>query len=105
MKRRHRRQMPKNQLVTKDGKGPDLVPGIIRGLKNIVVGQHEKQTFRISSRSSRKPSAMDAIQNFLNLSFINCSCAMASFSPLLVSGENVGIFVGGGEGEGETRRG
>lgn len=49
------------------------------------------------------PSAIDAIQNFLNFSFIACSCT----SLLWVSEglKKSGSRAGGGEGEGEKRVG
>ena len=56
-------------------------------------------TFRICSRSSLKPSATDAIQNFLNLSRIPCVFVASSS----VEGRNDGSVAGGGEGEGEAR--
>jgi hypothetical protein len=57
-------------------------------------------TLRISSRSSLKPSATDAIQNFLNLSFNICSfCASFSTEPL--EGMNDGIVTVGGGGDGD----
>lgn len=53
-------------------------------------------SFRISSKSSRKPSATEAIQNFLNLAFNSCSLAGA----VPEAGMKEGIAVGGGDGEG-----
>jgi len=50
---------------------------------------------------------MDAIQNFLNLSFMICSCAIGSLSPASTEGKKLGSSAGRGEGEreGEVRRG
>ena len=57
---------------------------------------------RISSRSSRNPSATEAIQNCLNLSLSSCSFIFdASGSPF--DGKKEGRSVGGGEGDGESR--
>jgi len=59
-------------------------------------------SFRISSRSSLNPSATDAIQNFRNLAFINCSLDSISIgSPAFIK---AGSSTGGGEGEGDVRR-
>ena len=59
-------------------------------------------TFRISSKSSLKPSATDVNQNFLNRAFISCS--FFAFSSALAVGRNEGISVGGGDGDGENLR-
>lgn len=60
------------------------------------------RTFRISSRSSLKPSATDAIQNFRNLSFNICSFR-ASPSTEPAEGMNDGMVVAGGGGDGDRR--
>jgi hypothetical protein len=57
-------------------------------------------TFRISSRSSLKPSATDVIQNFLNFSFKICSCC-ASSSTEPPEGMNDGIVAAGRGGDGD----
>ena len=74
-------------------------------LNNIVLLSLKRRivlTFRISSRSSLKASATDAIQNFLNLSFKICSfCASLSVEP--VEGMKDGIVTTGGGGDGDRR--
>ena len=56
---------------------------------------------RISSRSSRKPSATEAIQNCLNLSLSSCSFIFDASGPPF-DGKKEGRSVGGGEGDGES---
>lgn len=62
-----------------------------------------KLTLRICSRSSRKPSATEVIQNFLNLSF-NLLSSSAAFGSLEF-GRNDGIGAGGGVGDNDFLRG
>ena len=57
-------------------------------------------TFRISSKSSLNASATEAIQNFLNRSFNNCSCSCPPDGD-----RNDGVSEGGGVGDGVRRAG